>query len=328
MSSPAIGALSYFQFGRESTWGTGVAATKRLPFVRHSIRPVMKQVRSQLLDNSYLRGNIFNVNERAEGQLETYLSYNDHLMLLDCAFGTATFGASGGSTTGAGPYTHVFVDSVEFHNSLTLQLIQGNIPAGKCQTVTGAKIVGFTIRAEAAGIVHVIYDIVGQRMLLNQTPTGGLSSNALSLVHTGHGSSCVDGSGDGAGTDFIMDRCEITFRNGVAPRERVSSAFIFEPIRGGFSVTTMKFRKEFRTELSLSEYLAGNNQEPFVRFTSGASAFIDFEMDSGKLVDVKSGVDDEGIIFLETEVESIKTAGSPEFGLRVTVVNSQATIIT
>lgn len=326
MASPGVGAKSYMQFARETVWGTAVAATKRIGIVRHSIKPVMKQVRSNLLTGSYIKSNIFNVMESAEGQIETYMTYNDLLLFIDCCMGSAAFAANGGATTGTNPYTHVFTDAREFHNSLTIELIEGDIPATKCQRVLGAKIVGLTIRGEAADLVNVVFDVVGKQKQTNQTPTPALTANTPINILTAHGTTVADGSGDAA-ADQILASFEFMVRSGVQKRERCGSAFIFEPIRDGDTVATMKFRREFRTRTAMDAYIAGTSQNPSVVFASSPSS-LTFQMDASKIVNYDHGVDGFGIMFVEHELESILTAGVPDFGAKITVVNAQATITT
>ena len=329
MASPGVGAKSYMQWGRETVWGTAVAATKRVGILRHSIEPKVKQERSKRLTGSYVQNRIYNLVEWCEGQIEMELSYNDHLLFLDCAAGTATFAANGGATSGANPYTHVFTDAKEFHNSLTIQLIEGDIPATKCQRVIGAKVVGYSIKFTAHSLVTVTYDIVGKQLQNNQTPTGALTENASLTVLSGHVNSVITGDGD-TGADVIVENFEFAHRNGVKKRERAGGGgYIHEPIRDGDTVATMKFRKEFRTVAAFDDFVgSGTDQNPTIVFSSSPSS-LTIQMDTARIVSYKSGVEPEfGIMFIEVECESILTVGPPDFAAKVTVVNAQATITT
>lgn len=327
MASPGIGAKSYMQFGRESVWGTAVAATKRLGILRHTIKSDMKQARDARLTGSRLPQDIYNVRERAVGQIELYMTYNDLLMLFDAVMGTATFGSNGGSTSGANPYTHTFTDGKEFFNSFTIELIEGNIPSTKCQRVLGAKIMGITIRGEAADIVHVTLDVVGKQKQSNQTPTGALTANTQILVLTSHVNTPLDGSGDAA-ADIVIKNFELTVRNGmIGEREICGTAYIGEPIGNETPVATMKFRKEFRTRTAFDNYIAATAMNPSLPFISGVSQFT-FQMPTAKLVNYDHGVDSMGIMYQEMELESLMTAGSPDLGCQIQFVNAQATITT
>ena len=42
--SPSLGFRKYIQFGRESTWGTEVNATHRLPIIRESLKAIVDKV--------------------------------------------------------------------------------------------------------------------------------------------------------------------------------------------------------------------------------------------------------------------------------------------
>lgn len=329
MASPGIGAKSYIQWGRESAWGTEANATKRAGLIRHSVRSVMKQEKSTLLTGSYIRSAITNVLESAEGQIELYLTYNDLMMWLDCAMGSATFGSNGGATTGAGPYVHTWTDAKEFYNSLTVELIEGDIPtpgSSKCQLLTGCKVLGFTIRGEAAGFVHVIFDVVAKRMQTNQAITGALTANAPLIAQTAHISAFDDGTADSA-SDVIVKSFEFTHKNGVEKREACGSAYILEPIRDGVTTCSLKWRKEFRTMTAMDAHLADTAASPAFTLTSSPS-ILTIQIDTGKFVDYRHGVDGFGIMYQEAEIEGLLTAGSPDQCAKIILTNAQATITT
>jgi hypothetical protein len=332
MASPGLGFKSYLQWGRETTYGTVAAATKRIGILRQNISVQMKQVKSGLLTGNFIRQDIYNVQQKTAGQIEVYLTYADLQMLFDGLMGTNTFASNGGTTTGANPYTHVFTESHEFHNSFTLELIEGNIPASKCQRILGAKITGVTIRGEANDIVHCTFDVVGQTYQDNQTPTGALSANTPVMVLTQHGSvgdtaTAYDGSGDAA-ANLVLKSFELTIKNMIdESRDIVGLSTIGEPIRNGFPMSQMKFHREFRTLASLDAYIARTNQNPSLVFTNTSNFQFTMEMDVAAVVDENHGIDSDGIIFQDVTLEAIFDAGNTT-GSKVSIKNTQSTITT
>ena len=328
MASPAIGAKSYMQWGRESTWGTAVTATKRLGILKSTLKQDLKLVRDQRMTGSRLPQDIYVVRERAVGQIELYCTYNDLMMFFDGAMGTATFGSNGGTTTGANPYTHTWNDGKEFFNSYTIEIVEGNIPANKCSRVKGAKIVGLTLKGEASDIVRVTLDIVGKQFEMNQTPTPALTANTQLLVLTSHVNTFADGSGDAA-ADIVLKSFECNVNPNLnAERDICGSAYIGEPIGNGLTMASMKFRKEFRTKTAFDAAIAMTSFNPSLPLLVSASQSLTFQMPTAKVVNESHGLDDFGIGYQEMELESIITSGSPDTGAQITLVNAQATITT
>lgn len=325
MTAPGQGSKSYWQFGRESTWATAVASTKRIAPLSMGVEAVIKQEKDLSLHGGMVARDIVKVNERAEGQIETYLTYNEQLMLIDALCGTATFGANGGSTTGAGPFTHVFTTK-ELFNSFTHQLIEGNIPAGKCQRATGSKMVSLELAGEAASIVRATWGVVGKQKETDQTPTGALSAATPLYVLTSH-AVLDDGTSDVGGSDVILKSFTFSMQNGCVAREDCGSAYILEPMRAGPEMARLKFRREFRTKVLMDTWIAGTNLAFSLTFTSSPSSFK-LEAANSRVVSFKNGIDDMDICYVEAELEAVYTSGSPDYGIKFTVVNAQATITT
>jgi len=325
MANPGITCKGYMQFGRESTWGTGVAATKRLPIINHTIRQQFKQERDKSLTGSNSVRDIKNVLEYAAGEIELYLTYNELLMFFDGVYGTGTFGSTGDIPSGAGPFTHTFLD-LDFFNSYTIQLIEGNIPAAGCQRVLGAKICGIKITGEAHNICHVTLSVVGKQMQTNQTPTGALSAATPSYALTGHlTASMTDGSGD-ASSDQIFRSFEFEHKNSCGVREGCGSAFTLEPIRTGPSMSRYKFKKEFRTVAAMNAWIAETAMSSVtIPLVSGALQ-ITISTETAKITAYSQTQNPDDLIFAEIEMEGIDSATYDPS--KIIVINQQATVIT
>lgn len=316
------------QFGRESAWGTEVNATHRLPIIRESLSKNMAQVRRTELNNSSLfRPGITNVMELVQGQVELYLSYEALNLFWDGAFGTATYGSNGGTTTGTNPYTHVFIPRL-YHNSFTIEILDGLLASSdKCKLFTGSKITGFTIRAEAgsgdAAIARLTLDIVAKRMQTTQTPTAALTSNQANLVLASHLTTFDDGTADATNS---VRSVEVSMKSGlIYPRPNVGSFYSDEPIRTDYPVCTMKFMKERQSVSLMDAYDAGTSMDPNITFASSPRS-LKFEMAVAKVVDLKEDTDGYGIQMQDVTYEAID--GGSSFDLKCTAVNAQSTITT
>lgn len=329
MGTPAQGHKSYMQFGREATYGTAVPATHRLGFVNSNVEPEIGIVRDNTLNDAVVRSSIYPVGELARGTIEMVLDYAGLLLLFDGVMGTGTFGANGGSTTGAGPYTHVFKEK-SFLNSYTIEIVEGNIPSAKCQRLIGAKIVGMTIRGEAGqgdgALIRVVWDILAKQKQTDQTPTAALTAVARSSALFHH-ATVDDGTADAA-ADVRLRSFEIRLQSPVADdRFYFGSTTIDEPLRSDFVAPTMRFTKEFQTKTLIDAYKAGTTGTPEISFASGADS-VSFAFGTAKATAYAHPVSGYGIITQDVTWEGLLTDDTVDYGLRVQVVNSQATITT
>jgi hypothetical protein len=330
MGTPAQGHKSYLQFGREAVYGTGVAATHRLGFVSSGVEPEIGIVRDNTLNNQVVRSSIYPVGQRARGQIEMVLDYDGLLLLFDGAFGTATFAANGGTTSGTGPYTHTFTER-SLLNSYTIEIVEGNVPANKCQRLIGAKIFGFTIRGEAGqgdgALVRVVWDVLAKEKQTDQTPTASLTAVARSSVLFHQAATINDGTADAA-ADVRMRSFEINLGSPVHDdRFYLGSTTIDEPIRSDFVAPTMRFVKEFHTKTLIDAMKAGTTGNPALGFNSGTD-WITLQMDTAKATTYTHPISGYGIITQEVTWEGLLTDAATDFGLKMTVINDQATIVT
>lgn len=331
MGTPAQGHKSYMQFGRESTYGTAATVTHRVGFVSASIQPDIGIVRDPTLNNSVLRDTLYPVGERATGTIEMVMDYEGLLLLWDGVFGTGTYGNTGGTTTGAGPYAHAFVEK-SFLNSYTIELIEGDVPTTKCQRLLGAKIVGFTVRGEAGqgenALVRVTWDIVAMSKTSNIAVTSPLTAVTRIPVLFHQSTIVDDGTADAAGL-IRMRSFELKMESPIADdRFYLGSTTIDEPLRNDFCTTTLRVVKEFQSDTLLAAFKAGTAGSPQLQFTSGTNIY-DFAIANAKLTAYSHEVSGYGILTQDATWEALLQAGSsPPRALLLTVTNSQAMIVT
>lgn len=328
MASPGINAKSYMQWGREATWGTAVAATKRLGILSHTVEQDITQKHLDTLTGTMVKTGIVNVNERASGDIELYGTYNDLMMFIDGVMGTATFGSNGGADTGSNPYTHTFTNGKEFNSSFTIELIEGNIPASQCQRLVGAKITKLVLKGTAGEICTMTLSVVAQKKQTGQTPTAALTANASILILASHAGTSDNGSGSDSAADIVIKSFEMTIDAGLDDKRMdCSSAYIIEPIRNGLTTAKLKMTQEFRTKSAMDDYIAATSRAPDLKLVSSPSS-LNFIMAAAKIVSLKHSQDGFGIWTEDIELEALEASAGATSSLTVTNVNAQATITT
>lgn len=326
------GAVSYLQFGREATYKTPVACTHRLGFVSESVKPNFAVIEDPTLTGGLVASTINTIGEQALGPLKFVVDYEGLDMLWDLAFGTNTFGSKGGTDAGANPYTHTYTEK-SYLNSYTFELIEGDVPTGKCQRLVGAKCRGMTWAVEAAaseaGLFQVTLDLVGAYKEENVTPTASLTAPTRVPAYFSHVSVFTDGSGDAAGIT-IPTSLEISLINAISENKpfMLGSSTRREPVRNGKVTSTLKFVRDFTSISHLTKLRAGTSVAPVIRFSDGGTRYMEFTMGTAKVVDHESPVDGPDIIDSTVTIQAINTAGSPDYGMKLVTQNSKQFITT
>lgn len=328
---------TYVQFAREATYGTKPTITHLLACTQAHARPLVGKNKARNLTGNINRAAITNIGEMALLTLEFDLCYTGQLYILDGLLGTATYGSNGGATTGANPYTHIFREE-DLFNSYSFEVIRGNVPSGKCELVTGAKLDTATIRwvasldgDDAKGRATLNY--IGRRFQTDQTPASGLSFPTYDPVifhHAGAGT-VDDGSGDTA-ADIVVSEFEVSIDNKLARdfgMNSTSGQYLIEPQRDDRPETMFKMTAEFRSKTLMDSYIAGTESSPGMRFVSGSKEAL-FDMGKAYLMTHEKPPRGAGKIRQEFEWHPIDDAVSAgnNTGLKITIINAQATITT
>lgn len=330
MGTPGRGFNSFLQIGREATWATAVAATRRIPVRVLSPKPEQGVVKSQAIDGKITRSAMYAGGQRGGAEIEFELTYEGLALILDGVMGTAAFGSAGGTVVGTNPYTTTYKQR-DIVNSYTCELSMGAIPVGKCERLVGGKISELTIKGSAGlnpddAICICRAKLIGQAYQTNQTPTGALTAVAPLPVLFHQMSTDADGTSD-VTADVVLKSWEISIKNALADsRWGGGSALILEPLRNSYIESTIKVVKEFQTRVALDAYLALTQGNPNLVFTSGARS-IQFSIP--KAYQVTPHVHDmNGPQLLEESFgwEAIDDGGSPSSGLTIVTVNTEPSI--
>jgi len=329
MAGEALGLRSYFQFGLEATYGTAVAATKRLGYVtsRTTVNPGV--ILDPTLDNSVSRTAQYQGRKRFRTVVRTRLDYEGQLLLWDALFGTATFGSVGGTTTGASPFVHTFVEKTLL-NSLTLQLIEGDPSAltNDCSRAAGAKLIGVTVRGEQGdgerGVGYADWEFTSKTYDEDILSTGALSAPAAKPVLYQEATTFDDGTADAA-ADVKMRSYEFSIRNPVEEEGVIGSATIEEPFRNNFVEVKARFTKLYKTKTLHAAANAFTAGSPKLVFGSAATKRITFDIGTANVEVYEHPVTGYGAVLQEVTWNAIKDVTNAS-AMKLVVENTQSTI--
>jgi hypothetical protein len=326
MGFPGRMFQGFFQFGRESIWGTDVAATHRLRFLKLTPEPTLETIDSDVMDGTGLLLSRYAGKKVVKFTTEHELTHTNFLPIWDLLMGTGTFGNRGGATTGpaGADYTHVFKHK-DLLNSVTAEIGMGdpnNSPPSKVEQVVGAKLVAANLSGafHERGRARLTWE--GKDYSNGVTPTSLASPatndcvlfDSLSAFNDGIGS-----TGDLLGFELAVDN--------KAPGRDFASSLIDEPIRQDFPEMSLMIREEFQSKAALDAQLAKTSGVPSLTFTSGAK-ILTLAFGAADLTEpVTREPEGRGRIIQNLNWKPV-AAGSPSTYLTVTQVNTQATIPT
>ena len=340
--TPAYGYESLLQIGREATWNTAVAATHKFGIIELEVTPRHGTYMGRTLASSISKPAMYQGAVSYEVRALMTLSYDYLMLFFDGVMGTATFGANGGTTTGAGPYTHTWLEK-SLLNSYTLECVEGNRGAagatGKCNRYYGAKIKSIKIHGEAvptegsACTLEVVF--VAPSVTVGFTTTASLVLATESPAYFYHATTVDDGTGDGfvAGptTNIIMKNFDITVDNVVAERYMIGLASMFEPQRNGFVSVQVNVVKELQTTAMLSAAAAFTQGSPKLVFDNAGSGAANrqFTFDVGKayITNYRNPIRGPEIVEQTATWEAIYDSGNAS-ALKLINISGQATITT
>lgn len=316
------GYKSYIQFGLEATWGTGVPATNRLEIISMDINPDMGLIMDPSLNNSVGRRGLFQGGIVYRGTIVIRCNF----LGLSRIF-KALFGVDGTSTLveTAVSWDNVFHDAMTqlTVQSLTIEMIEGDILTGKCQRLLGAIINGCTIRGTAGqgqdAMLQVELEILAKDKVVNFTPTAALTAPAVNPVMTKHGFTVDDGV---TASGIIMQSFELAYKAPHADdRFFIGSLNPAEFIRSDFVGATWRFTQDLQTDDALEALQAFTAASPQLLFRGGAlgANFYEFEVksDAAQVAKTSHVVAGYGVVRLESTVEAYHHATNGTLYVRI-----------
>lgn len=324
----ALGHDCYLQIGREATWSSTVAASRRFNIVNGTMMGERAKVRTDALTAFRNRSAIYAGPQIGRANVTLEADYEGQLHLWDAMLGTATFGSNGMTSTGTNPYTWTGIQRNLF-SSYSLQLIT-NVPSGKCDRMGGAKLNKFTLGGSTgfdAKPLKMDLEFVGASVATNVSPTGALTANTALpiMMHHVDTGTFKSGTADTAGTERLRS-FELSITNGLA-EYFYGADTIQEPVADEYATTQLKWTIEFATQTAIDEYVANTQGAPIIKFAAPTGTkSLQISMPKGYIVTpVGRPVDRYGILTQEFTYEAIHDSGTVS-GVAITIINAEATL--
>jgi len=311
------------QFGLESSWGTAATATKRKPILTAHLEAGASVIESEGLDGNLVSEAAYQGAQVPRFTIDTEFNDADaDLLLVDWMMGSQAYGAIGGTDSGGPPYTHTYITE-EFLNSLTLEVVEDNIPATKCQRLLGAKVDEWKLRGAwsqgVEGICRASYSGTGKQLQTNQTPTGALTSDSLTPWLFSQ-LSTID-MGATSGSDIKLASFELTVTNSLPTIPNMGLNTQAEPVRAAFCKIDLKFTARFLSVAALDEFINFTEGSPQLGFTRGADTMT-IDMPKGRIIDFGHPIQGPQLIEQAFTWRAFRAGGTP---FTITIVNTVPT---
>lgn len=207
---PGLGHKSYVQFGgKETTYGTFVAPTKKLEVVSFNVSPTVGVIQDASLYGGQSRRALYQGGLNYKGTFTVRLNYEGLEQLFRAAFGSYTNTVVSGVVA-----DHIFREGSAL-DKYSMEVVVGDVPTGKCFRLTGVKVTGLTIKGSAGtgndAMLMADFTIVARDMESNQNLTAATTVATISSL-TISGSTLTRASGSFV-TDGVTAGMTITSAN-------------------------------------------------------------------------------------------------------------------
>jgi hypothetical protein len=291
---PGLGRDSWFQMGKETTYGTYATPTgSRLEIISEGLEPDIGVIDDPSLYAGVSRRGIYEGGKLYRGPLVFRGTFEGQLEILRGIFGTYS-----NVLVETGVRDHTFKEGGTLA-SYSFDLNKGNIPATQVFRVLGAKFVPSTTFRIGAGqgveaMLQVESQILAKDMLAGQAIGASLTFPSVLpiLFHSDQQAGAImdDGTADAVGVVRVRN-VEVTYNQPHADdRFYMLSKNIDEPLRDDFAVAEWRIQQEFqtKTQFDLARTWAASGAEPSPKLiiqhptTIGAASKREFEIRSNK----------------------------------------------
>lgn len=251
---------SFIGIGKETTFGTPVAASSYLEINEESVKLAAGQTTKPTLRTASAMRAVKN-KKSVEGSFKFPMSYGGAELLLKYCLGA-------NSTSGAGPYTHALTLANALTTPLTIRAKRGDI-SGNEYVYTGCFIPKMTFSLQPEGQLECTVDILGQdesSVGANSTPTYTTSTYITwdQLTAATVALSTVN-----------IQSFELTIENPFdGDTHKLGSVLRQLPTRGGARKITGKFEFEFESSTHYAFFRNNTENAVAVQFASGGHSLL------------------------------------------------------
>jgi len=301
-----VGYKSYMQFVEETVYGTGVAAAFRYELISANVQPQMGTIPDPSLNNARSRRALYQGGLFYRGTILLRLNFDGLMKLFKIAHNNITTTVVEAAVSS----DHICREGTLSPGSLTVELVEGDIPVGKAQRLLGLKILGYTVRGTAGlgadAMLQVELEVIAKDKVTNFTVTPALTPPGVNPVLFHHGLTIDNGT---ATAGIRVRSFEVSFATPLTDdRFYLGSKNIDEPLPNDFLRPTWRITEEFQDVNALAALQAATVGTPQLIFRGGAlgANFYEFEMRSNKTLftEHSTPVEGYGIILMTTAQEA------------------------
>lgn len=338
MADVGRGHRFYAQFGKETTYGTPVAATGlRLFGYNWKAKPILGVDEEEALHGGISVREVYQLGRFWEWSFETDFNYYGMLKLFHMICGEDSSPATPAVT---GPTANIYTHS--FKEGRTMPFYTGEIREGGpggVSTVSQfsgmqAEKLEITLRSGQSSEARARLKVSG----IARNRATGIAPAGLTMVDPRavlyrHATSVIDGTAD-PDSDIMLRGWKFSIESPI-DRERFAisdSPLLTQPIRTKHTRAMMTFTQEFQSQSQYTDFLANNDLVPEMVFTSpeaiggGGSRSALFTFPKSRIVDLDPPVDQFGAMIKEVQYLGIYSAGGDLTSYRIDLGVDQATI--
>lgn len=254
-----------FGFAAETTYGTRVAPARFLPFLSEDLNVDIEQLVSSSVRPGRRTRSVRRAGKRqVSGPIKLELAPQGAVLLFEHMFGAR-------STSGAGPYTHVYTPGSLSAKSLSAQFLKEDEGSTmRPHDFVGLQIPSWSIVSAISKNVELTLNIFGADTDLAQTgATSSYPSGWLPFAH-------VVTTVSIAGSDYQADEISVSCDNGLTTgrhAHRSSNAALPRQARSaGFATFTGMLNGDYFNNTAYQRYLSGTEASLSIVMSDGASA--------------------------------------------------------
>ena len=289
MASIYHGRGAAIGFALEDTYGTAKSPrTNWRPLISSSLTRTIEKVPRPVLrvgSAGAMRRRHYVQSDGVSGSFSVEGQYNSIGILLEHLLGAS-------STTGSGPYTHVYTIADDVPLGLT---IENNRGTGTSEILEGCRLNSGTIAVSAGG-------------------TPNFSTTDAPILHSHAGSLSWDTK-----TYDLIDM-SLTVNNALAVRQHLGSTVTKKPLRSDFQSIELSVTIEVDDEL-YAEYISDLEDDCSITFTSGSNSFA-IELQNAYISSASDPISDANVV--RQSLTFVGQSDGTDEGLKITVVNGNS----
>ncbi len=329
LTTPGLGMNSWFGFGEENVYGTGVTPTNWLEIENESLAKEVQRIEAKsilrrgIVDNKVVPGAI-----SVMGDVSFPVQYDGWYKLLKHAFGEVT-DSQPDVTNAPTAYNHRFKITDVLPTGLTVEVFrdstQFTTEPNKSFVYTGCKIDKVTFEAAVDQVMKVSMGFMGQNEARASRSAANPSfSNANYAIFT-------QGTVYWNGNDIEADKFSITLNNGLGARYKLGSALTRQPVPENKIAASGSFEAEFTGWAEYDDFVAATKREMI--FDSLGSTIAGSIKERIKMTCSQTDIDKTHIILdkpgrlkLGIDFKCYRNTAQTQNEIVIDVVNTSATV--